>query len=98
MKRSFKNLPISIALILSLAAPLAMADDTNTGGDRDKAKATTNDKPDAYTVEDSKEKGLTSAKKPVRKLDHKQKVKGEKPIDLSNHPDHETSSTNGAGK
>lgn len=95
MKKQFKGFYVTSALILSLGSTFAIADDNdNSSGDRDKAKnGAVSDKPDAYTVEDSKENGLTNAKKPVRKLHHKQKTKSDKPADTSSSSD----ASSGAG-
>jgi hypothetical protein len=102
MKHLGKILPVAATLILGLSTPLAMADDTEKhAGNHDNVKnSQTSDKPDAYAVDDKKEKGLTSAKKPVRKLDHKVKTKGDKPVDtpLTNEqPDAETATGSATG-
>jgi hypothetical protein len=92
MKHLKKILPLATTLILGLSTSFAMAADSDTLGDRDNVKNDQNvnngqakDKPDAYTVDDKNEKGLTNAKKPVRKLHHKQKTKGENPADATHH-------------
>jgi hypothetical protein len=92
MKHLKKILPLATTLILGLSTSFAMAADSDTLGDRDNVKndqnvnnGQTKDKPDAYTVDDKNEKGLTNAKKPVRKLHHKQKTKGENPADATHH-------------
>jgi hypothetical protein len=98
MKHLKKILPLATTLVLGLSTSFAMAADADTLGERDNVKndqnvnngqtvknGQTNDKPDAYTVDDKNEKGLTNAKKPVRKLHHKQKTKGENPADATHH-------------
>lgn len=86
-------------LIFGLNASLAWADHhEESAGSHDKAnKGTQTDKPDAYTVEDSRDKTLTNAKKPVRKLDHKLKHKGDKPVDPAMPSSDEATGVNPAG-
>jgi hypothetical protein len=103
MKHLKKILPLATTLVLGLSTSFAMAADADTLGDRDNVKndqnvnSQTKDKPDAYTVDDKNEKGLTNAKKPVRKLHHKQKTKDENPADATHHSNEGSGTSKDAG-
>ena len=96
IKNCWKVWPVMAGLMLGLGASSAWADHhEEAAGNHDQAKhGTASDKPDAYTVEDSRDKTLTNAKKPVRKLDHKLKHKGDKPVDAATSTNADTSGVN----